>query len=254
MGSYLCDLFEKDSSQHEWGILGAGVLHFDASKRAQLEPQDWLQTLVQRDDEKAEGRILGSMVDFLPVEHEKGHGPLKEALKNPDIKIVSMTVTEGGYFLNPNTGHFDPKNEHILKDAKNPDDPSTIFGIMIQALKHRKEAGVKPFTIMSCDNVPHNGKVCHEVTVGLAKMIDEDLAKWIEEHVTFPNSMVDRITPATSDDERKWIEENYHYKDAAPVFCEPFRQWVLEGKFVNGRPALEKVGVQFVDDVLHTRQ
>jgi mannitol 2-dehydrogenase len=248
MGAYMCDLFEKNPSQLNWGIVGAGVLHFDDAKRQQLEPQDWLQTLVLRDGEGTSGRVVGSMIDFIPVEHNKHHGPLKDALKDPNIKIVSMTVTEGGYFLDPH-GHFNPDNENIQMDAQNPNDPHTIFGIIVQALKYRKEAGVKPFTVMSCDNVPHNGDVCQEVTVGLARMFDNDLASWIEENVTFPNSMVDRITPATSDKERKWVEENYGYKDAAPIFCEPYHQWVLEDRFVNGRPALEEVGVQFVEDV-----
>lgn len=248
MATYMDDLLSKDSSQHSWGIMGGGVMSFDVDKRESLEPQDWLQVLVERDGETVEARVIGSMVDFCPVDLNH-HAPLKRAMLNPNIKIVSLTVTESGYFLNPNTGKFDPNNQNIVKDLENPDHPSTIFGIMIQALKKRKESGVPPFTIMSCDNVPENGHVCKEVTLGLAHMVDPDMADWMEEHVQFPNSMVDRITPATSELERDYLMDQFGVEDSFPVFCEPFRQWVLEDKFSNGRPDLEQVGVQFVEDV-----
>ena len=233
---------------NEWAILGAGVMPFDAKKREALEGQDWLTTLVERQADFVNARLIGSMIGFIPVE-PPNHDPLKAALMDPKIKIVSLTLTEGGYFLNPATGTFDPKNEKILEDAANPDAPKTIFGLMVQALKKRRDLGVDPFTVMSCDNIPHNGGVAKGVVVGLAKLMDEELASWISENVGFPNSMVDRITPMTGPEERKFIKDKLGYDDAWPVFCEPFKQWILEDDFRSGRPALERVGVQFVPDV-----
>jgi len=238
---------------YQWGIIGAGIMSFDAEKRKSLKSQDWLQTLVECEDEKYSGRILGSMIDFIPVEYQdNSHSALKEALLQPNIKIVSMTVTEGGYFLNPNTSKFDPHNPQVVHDSQHPDSPRTIFGILVQALYKRHQAGIPPFTILSCDNIPKNGHVVQSVVVGLAKlMMGSEFVSWVETNVKFPNSMVDRITPATSDLERQWIQEKFDYQDDWPVFCEPFRQWVMEDSFVNNeRPPFEKVGVTFAKDVV----
>ena len=124
-----------------------------------------------------------------------------------------------------------------------------MFGIILAGLMRRRDDGIVPFTVMSCDNIPHNGRVTSDGVVGLARLVDEDLADWVSEHVSFPNGMVDRITPATTDRERDLLKAEFGVDDNWPVFCEPFRQWVLEDKFTAGRPALEKVGVQFVKDV-----
>ena len=124
-----------------------------------------------------------------------------------------------------------------------------MFGLILAGLMQRRDEGIVPFTVMSCDNIPHNGHVTSDAVVGLALLIDEDLAGWVSDNVAFPNAMVDRITPATSDRERAILAKEFGLEDNWPVFCEPFRQWVLEDKFTDGRPALEKVGVQFVDDV-----
>ena len=247
--SYLDDLIGlADSYSNEWAILGAGVMPFDAAKREILEKQDWLTTLVERQADFVTARLVGSMIGFIPVE-PPNHEPLKRAMLEPAIKIVSMTLTEGGYYLDPSTGMLDPKNPQIMEDAANPDSPTTVFGLIVQALKKRREDGHDPFTVMSCDNIPHNGDVAKSVVVGLAKLMDEDLASWIVAHVGFPNSMVDRITPVTGDTERQFVKDELGYEDAAPVFCEPFKQWVIEDDFPSGRPALERVGVQFVPDV-----
>jgi mannitol 2-dehydrogenase len=237
-----------DAYSNEWAIIGAGVMPFDIKKREALEKQDWVTTLVERQSDYVSARLLGSMIDFIPVE-PPNHEPLKKALMELKIKIVSMTLTEGGYFLNLATGTFDPKHPQIVEDAAHPDAPKTAFGVIVQALKKRRDQGMEPFTVMSCDNIPHNGDTARGVVVGLAKLIDEDLAQWINEHVGFPNSMVDRITPMTGDAERKFIKDELGYEDAWPVFCEPFKQWILEDDFPSGRPALERVGVQFVPDV-----
>ena len=244
LANYIDDILNDDPENNkDWGIVGAGQFSY-ASKLAQLEPQDWMQMLVARDGTSASAQVLGSMIDFIPAEPEA----FQKTLDGDAIKIVSLTVTEGGYFLND--GEFDVKHPDIQHDIQNPDKPKTIFGLLVKGLKERMENNEKPFTVMSCDNVPHNGDVTKGVIVGLAKEIDPKLAAWIEENGAFPNGMVDRITPATTDEQRDFVKENYGVEDVAPVFCEPFRQWVLEDNFCAGRPAFEKLEtVDFVEDV-----
>lgn len=250
MAAYMDDLMNEDFENHkEWGIVGAGILSFDADKRKLLESQDWLQTLVSRDADSVKARIIGSMTNFLPVDFElRQHTALQRSLENPSIKIVSMTVTEGGYFLN--NGEFDPDHPQMQFDIRHPDHPQSIFGMIVKALDRRRKAGVNPFTVMSCDNIPHNGDVVRSVVVGLAGHIDDELSRWIADNVAFPNSMVDRITPGTTAAQGEYIKEAFGYEDASAIFCEPFRQWILEDKFPHGRPALEKLeGFKFVPDV-----
>jgi len=249
-GTYMDDALQADFQGHQqWGIVGAGILPSDVDKRACLEKQDWLQTLVEKDGSSKKAKIIASMVDYLEVLPENAnHSALRDKMLDPNIKIASMTVTEGGYFLND--GAFDPHHPLIKHDIEHPDDPHTIFGMMVFALKQRRDSGLKPFSIMSNDNIPHNGKVVKSVVVGLAKEIDAELAKWIESNVAFPNSMVDRITPATSSEQIASIEMDYGYQDEWPIICEPFRQWVIEDSFSNGRPAWDKCdNVTFVPDV-----
>ena len=225
LATYMDDLLNNDFDSHrEWGIVGAGVLQFDADKRKVLESQDWLQTLVQRDADSVQARIIGSMTNFLPVDSElRQHSALQQTMEQPSIKIVSMTVTEGGYFLN--NGSFDSEHPEIRHDIENPDNPTTVFGMIVKALDLRRKAGVAPFAVMSCDNIPHNGCVVRSVVVGMANFIDRDLGRWIDETVAFPNSMVDRITPGTTADQGEYIKAEYGYEDAGAIFCEPFRQW-----------------------------
>jgi len=229
----------------EWGIVGAGILHFDKTKRELLEPQGWLQTVVEHDADVARPRVVGCMTDFLEVDTEV----IEKALENPDIKIVSLTVTEGGYFLSD--GKFDLSNPHIQFDVEHPETPKTIFGVMCKAARFRREKNLPLFTILSCDNIPHNGNITRSVVMGLAKAQDEEFAAWMEKEMAFPNSMVDRITPATTQEQKDFIKEHYGYEDASPVFCEPFRQWVLEDTFSSaGRPPLDILDtVKFVPDV-----
>ena len=251
------DLFEDNK---EWGIAGAGL--YSPKKRTMLEPQDWIQTLVERDGTSAKAKLLCSMVDYLPQNTEdesKKHEALMDKLLDPSTKIVSLTITEGGYFLYD--GRFNLADPAIMKDLDNPDSPQTIFGMMIKALKIRREKDIAPFTIMSCDNIPHNGDVVKSIMTGLAEQqcsLDEQLActnfaDYIENEVAFPNSMVDRITPAATDVSIAWLKDTFGVEDVQPVFGEPFRQWVLEDKFCNGRPAWDKLpedaGIIFTDDV-----
>ncbi|RMH45414.1 MAG: mannitol dehydrogenase family protein [Alphaproteobacteria bacterium] len=244
MAAYLDDLFAL-GRDHDWAIVGAGLMPGDARQRARLAPQDWLFTLVELDGTRKDARVIGSMIDFAPTEAEA----IARRLAAPDIRIVSLTITEGGYFTNAETGGFDAGHPAILADAAQPDAPQTVFGVLLKGLRLRRDQGLPAPTVLSCDNLEGNGAVARAALVGLARLSDPALAEWIEAEAAFPNGMVDRITPATSDAEIRMVEETFGYHDAAPVVCEPFRQWVLEDRFALGRPGLEAVGVQFVDDV-----
>ncbi len=230
----------------DWAIVGAGVTPYDVRMRDALQGQDWLSTVVEQSKTRSEARVTGVMTDFLPPMD----GPaIVRALADPAIRIVSLTVTEGGYFVNPALGKFDPENPAIVADAQNPDDPKTVFGLILAGLKARRAAGTAPFTVMSCDNVPHNGRVCRDAVAGLAAAQDAGFADWVRSEVAFPNAMVDRIAPATSDRERNIVRDEFGIIDAWPVFCEDFLQWVVEDAFPAGRPAFEAVGAEFVGDV-----
>jgi mannitol 2-dehydrogenase len=246
MAVYMDDLFAQGRDL-DWAIVGAGVRPADARMRDALKAQDCLSTVIELDPKGKTARRIGAMIDFLPV--ASANGPLILAMAKPDIRIVSLTVTEGGYFVNPATGRFDPTAPEMIADARDPAYPATAFGAIVAALKLRKAARVKPFTVMSCDNLPGNGHVTRAAVVGLARLSDQALADWIDENVAFPNGMVDRITPATGPRERAMAESFGLGDDPVPVTCEPFRQWVLEDHFPAGRPAWEHVGVTFTSQV-----
>lgn len=247
MAVYLDDLFNLvPDDAHEWAIIGAGVRDSDAHMRELLADQDYLSSVIELDPAGVNARIVGSMIDFIAV--EDGNSALITAMSEASIRIVSLTVTEGGYFIDPKTGSFSADHPDIRHDGANPAHPKTAFGAIIAALQLRHDNGLAPFTVMCCDNVPHNGNVTRDAVVGLCELSDPDFAKWIAANVAFPNSMVDRITPATGDRE-KALAISLGLDDKAPVTCEPFRQWVVEDNFPAGRPALEKVGVTFTDDV-----
>jgi len=231
-GVYLHRLF-NEGLDHDWAIIGAGITQYDVAMRDKLAAQDWLTTVVELDPEQLNARITGAMIDFIEVNPQS----VIDAMAKPETRIVSLTVTEGGYYVDAETGGFDESHGDILADASNPGTPKTIFGIIIAALLKRKENGTK------------NGQVAKHTVLGLANKMDKSLGNWISENVAFPNSMVDCITPATADREIDIVKNTFGIEDAAPVVCEPFHQWVLEDNFPNGRPRLEKVGVEFVDDV-----
>ncbi len=242
---YLDRLFNAGKG-HDWAIVGAGVFDGEKTGRLKLKEQDWLTTVVEQDAGHKQAHVTGAMIDFLtPGDADSIIGKLAD----PAIRIVSLTITEGGYFINPASGKFDPAHPDIVSDAKNIARPTTVFGLILAGLIRRRELKLKPFTVMSCDNIPHNGKVTADAVTGLAGLVDKGLAAWVRDTVAFPNGMVDRITPATTDRERSMLSRDFGIEDNWPVFCEPFIQWVLEDRFTNGRPALEEVGVQFVDDV-----
>ena len=245
MAVYLHELFNKGENL-DFAIIGAGVMPSDGKMKDVLAAQDYLTTVVEQDISLSAATITGPMIDFIAAPDFEG---IMARLADPAIRIVSMTITEGGYFIDPATGKFDPKHPTIAADAANPDKPKTVFGLILAGLKRRRAAGIAPFTVMSCDNIPGNGEVTESAIVGLAKLADPGFAHWIEENVAFPNSMVDRITPATGQREIDIARGSYGVEDGWPVFCEEFKQWVLEDNFPLGRPAFEKVGAQFVPDV-----
>lgn len=230
----------------DWAIIGAGVRPEDQRMKTVLEAQDFLTTVVEQEASEARARVTSAMVDMLTPGDTAG---IVKTLTDPKIRIVSLTVTEGGYYIDPASQQFDPQHPDIVADARNPENCRTVFGLIYMGLKARRNAGIAPFTVVSCDNVPGNGHVTSNAVLGLARMIDSEMAAWIADNVAFPNGMVDRITPATTDRERTILSNDFGIEDGSPVFCEDFRQWVLEDNFPAGRPALEKVGVQFVPDV-----
>jgi mannitol 2-dehydrogenase len=246
MAVYLDDLFALGEA-HDWAIIGAGVRAPDAKMREALKAQDCLSTIIELDPKGKRARRVGAMIDFVPV--DPANGPLIAAMSRPEIRIVSLTVTEGGYYINAATGRFDPTHPDIAADGANPSAPGTAFGAIVAALKARRAAGVAPFTVMSCDNLPGNGHVTAAAVIGTARLSDTAFADWIAANVAFPNGMVDRITPATGPRERAMAAAFGLADDPVPVTCEPFRQWVVEDNFPAGRPALEKVGVTFTPHV-----
>ena len=245
MAVYLDDLFARGLG-HDWAIIGAGVREGDARMRDALKAQECLSTVIELDPAGRSARRIGSMIDFVPVDPD--NAALIAAMTRPEIRIVSLTVTEGGYFIDPATGRFDPRAPEIAHDGANPATPSTAFGAIVAALRARKSAGIPPFTVMSCDNLPGNGHVTQAAVIGTARLSDPALADWIQANVAFPNGMVDRITPATGPRERD-MAAAFGLVDPVPVTCEPFRQWVLEDNFPQGRPPLEAVGVTLTPHV-----
>jgi mannitol 2-dehydrogenase len=232
----------------DWNICGIGLREADSKLHDIFKKQDHLYTLmVKHPNGKIKPEVIGSIVDFkMGIKNPE---PVIAQMANADTKIVSLTITEGGYNFNPNTGEFNFDNPNIKHELQNPQNPKTIYGFLTAALKRRRDAGLPAFTILICDNIEHNGDMARKMLLTFAKAQDADLAKWIAKEVCFPNSMVDRITPVTTKADIETLEQNYNIKDEWPVTCEPYIQWVVEDKFSNGRPEFEKVGVQFVPDV-----
>ncbi len=241
---YLHRLMDEGHA-HDWAIIGAGVRPQDAAQRERLLAQDCLTTLIELDPSGKSAEVTGSMVGFVPVLHD--NSALIAQMADPKIRIVSMTVTEGGYYQTA-TGALDMMHADIQHDAACPKKPQTAFGAIIAALKLRREAGELPFACQSCDNLQGNGDILRETIVGIAKLSDPDLAEWIDENATFPNSMVDCIVPATGPTELA-LARSFGVEDTAPVSHENFRQWVIEDKFCAGRPDWDLVGATFTDDV-----
>ena len=246
--AYYTDALMNNGEALDWAICGVGLRAEDRRARDDLKEQDYLFTLFELgDSDDTEVRVIGAIRDMLLA--EDGAQALIDKLADPQIRIVSLTITEGGYCIDDSSGEFMAHLPQIQHDLAHPEAPKTVFGFLCAALEKRRVAGIPAFTVMSCDNLPHNGAVTRKALLAFATLRNRDLCSWIDANVSFPNAMVDRITPMTSTAHRLQLADKHGVDDAWPVVCEPFVQWVLEDKFVNGRPAWEKVGVQFTDDV-----
>lgn len=230
-----------------WGICGVGTLPSDRSMQQALAAQDCLYTLVLKGtDGGIDARVIGSIGRYLLA--PDAPEAVIDRLSDPSTRIVSLTITEGGYPVSDVTGEFDA-NPGVVGDLAPDAVPGTVFGLVAEALDRRRTSGARGFTIVSCDNITGNGDIARRSFTSFARLKNPELAGWMEDNVEFPNSMVDRITPVTTDSDRRDLSERFDIQDAWPVVAEPFAQWVLQDRFVDGRPPLEDAGVQFVDDV-----
>ena len=229
----------------DWGV--AAVSLKSPTARDQLMPQGGVYTAVERGSEGETSRVITSVVDVLVAPEDPS--AVIDLLADPKIKILSLTITEKGYGYDPATQGLDLEDPDIAADLNRPEEPCSAVGLIVAALSVRRRTGASPFTVLPCDNLPSNGKIARRVVLGFAERVDAPLADWIAEHVTFPSTMVDRITPATTEADVAQLSADAGYTDRACVVHEAFRQWVIEDVFVEGRPAWDLAGAQFVDDV-----
>lgn len=228
-----------------WGIIGASLRRPDTKDA--LGPQDGLYTVFVKDGELRRLRVIGSVLQLIDGRAERD--ALLAAMTAPTTQIVSLTITEKGYGYSPAAGGLDITNPDIAADLAAPREASSATGLIVEALRQRREKGLAPFTVLSCDNLPHNGEVTGKVVTQFAEKVDPALGAWVRDHVKFPGTMIDRIVPATTDADRADVAMRLGLTDAWPVVAEPFLQWVIEDKFVGKRPPFERGGAQFVSDV-----
>jgi fructuronate reductase/mannitol 2-dehydrogenase len=242
--TYFDDVAERGIST-DWGVVGVGLR--SRTMKEALAPQDHLYTVVERSPDGERARVVGVMVDY----HFAPDAPSRvlDVLTDPRTRMVTMTITDSGYRVDPGTATFDADDDDVRWDLHRPEFPRTVFGFLVEALDRRRRAGTAPFTVVSCDNVHRNGEVARAAVVGFARLRDEVLAQWITDRVSFPSSMVDRITPHTPPEEQAAVARRYGLHDRWPVITEPFSQWFIEDDFCNGRPPLDEVGVRYVPDV-----
>lgn len=235
-------------NQEGWGIVGIGLLDTPAeqAKAEALQAQDGLYTLTECPPDKPDVvRVIKSLVEYV-------HAPADRVavirrLADPALRLVTMTITEGGYYMDE-AGHFMQAHPDMMEDLAR-ETPHSAFGVLVEALRLRRQAGVAPFAVLSCDNVPHNGQVARKALLGWAEQRDTELASWISQTVAFPSCMVDRITPAVREADIRRLDDASGIEDRAPVYCEDFIQWVVEDDFPQGRPAWDQVGVLFTKNV-----
>jgi mannitol 2-dehydrogenase len=229
----------------EWGVTGVSLHSRDAKDL--LSAQDGLYTVVQRGHDRQTARVVGSIgsIHYAPNDS----AAVRAALADPQTRIVSLTITGNGYFLDPVTREFDADHPDVRADLVASNGFATAWGYLAEALEHRRRTGIAPFTVLCCDNIPDNTQPARTALVSFAALRDPDLARWIDTHVAFPSTMVDRITPSTSKSEREFVEHTFGIADRWPVVTEPYCQWIIEDSFSDGRPPLEEVGAQFVADV-----
>jgi fructuronate reductase len=228
-----------------WGIVGASLRRPDT--RDALIGQDFLYSLATRSSAGSDVRIIGSLLNVLDARSQRQD--LLRALCDPRVRIVSLTVTEKGYCHDPATGQLDLNHPDVIHDLSHASQPVSAPGLIVRALELRLAAGVPPFTVLSCDNLPANGHTVGRIVTAFAARRDAALEQHIRNNVAFPSTMVDRIVPATTDEDRALVARQTGLEDAWPVVTEPFTQWVVEDRFTAGRPNLEQAGVEFVGDV-----
>ncbi len=244
---YLDDLLHTPEGQ-SWGLVGVCLLERDRKMFDVLSRQQGLYTVVERSQDGDAARVVGSVgrVLFAPDDPEA----VLETMASPACRIVSLTITEGGYYVHQGTGQFDSDHPDVRRDLAEPHRPRCAYGYLAEALERRHARGLKPFTLQSCDNIQGNGDVLKAMFLAFCTLRDPALADWLRREGAFPNSMVDRITPATTADHVALVQKQFGIDDGWPVVCEPFRQWVVEDHFCVGRPRWETVGAQLVPDVL----
>lgn len=239
---YVDDILAGDP---DWAIIGASLRSSSAAEA--LNPQNGLYTLTVSGSPDARTRIVGSLLEV--IDASEGAEALVQRMVAPVIRIVSLTITEKGYCIDPATGRLDRSHPDIAADLETPHRPRSAIGVIVEALRRRKLSGVGPFTVLCCDNLPENGRITRNVVTEMAGLQDAVLSDWIGNNATFPSTMVDRIVPATTKDDTDAVNARTGVVDAAPVVTEPFSQWVVEDRFCAGRPPWEDAGVTFVDDV-----
>ncbi|MBP1665501.1 MAG: mannitol dehydrogenase family protein, partial [Bacteroidetes bacterium] len=246
--AYYTDQVLQQGKEKDWGICDVGLLESDKKIINTLKDQDGLYTLVTaQQDGSIKARVIGSIIEYLFA--PENPGSVTERIANPDIRLITLTITEGGYNFDSNTGEFRINEPSINWDLIHPDAPRTVFGFLSKGLKLRKERGTEGLTIQSCDNIQKNGDLLKKMLLAFVREADHELTGWINENVMFPNSMVDRITPITRQPDIDKLKSVYGIEDNWPVVCEPYIQWITEDKYSNGRPDWESAGVRFVQDV-----
>jgi fructuronate reductase len=239
---YTDDVLARDQ---RWGIVAASLRSPDTYNA--LEPQNGLYTLSVRSKEGEALRVIGAINRIIVA--PQAVEVLLGVMANPQTRIVSLTVTEKGYCHDPATGDLNEAHPDIRHDLATPSSPRSAPGFIVEALRRRRLAGVPPFTVLTCDNLPSNGQTVKRVLTGFAELVDPELGRFVDDEVSCPSTMVDRIVPATSDEDRERISRALGVGDAWPIVTEPFTQWVIEDCFPQGRPAWEEAGAEFVADV-----
>jgi mannitol 2-dehydrogenase len=242
------DRLLSQGQAEDFAICGVGLLPQDERMADVLRDQDFLYTLMlKHPDGGREAQVIGSIVDFVLAARDRE--AVIERMARPETRIVSLTITEGGYNVDPTTGAFLAEDPAVRHDLAHPDAPVTVFGFVTAALVRRRARGVAPFAVLSCDNLPHNGAVARNSFVSFARLVDQELGNWVAAHVSFPSSMVDRVTPVTTEADREDLRARFGIEDRWPVVAEPFFQWVIEDDFPAGRPPFNLGGAELVRDV-----
>ncbi|MDI9799783.1 mannitol dehydrogenase family protein [Citrobacter koseri] len=236
----------------DWGICEISLFSGDRLM-SQLREQNHLYTVLEKGANGNQAIIVGAVKECLNAKLDS-LAAIIEKFCEPQVAIVSLTITEKGYCIDPATGSLDVSNPRIIHDMQHPTEPHSAPGILVEALHRRRERGLSPFTVLSCDNIPDNGHVVKNAVLGMAEKREAELAAWIQQHVSFPGTMVDRIVPAATEESLDEITRELGVADPCAISCEPFIQWVIEDNFVAGRPQWEVAGVQMVDDVLPWEQ